>query len=669
MTLSKDISTATDVPPADAGAFWNSQLLAASSLGACVLKRIVSAQGRTDFRILHATPAFARATRLPARTGQLLSQLAPALDPAWQALLVEVADSGVNQRLERRAAPLSRWLWVEAVSLDGGQGDLVGVLVDNISVRKRREQEQDEKKLRYRALVDGVPLPVWVLDANGRAQFVNSVFERFFGQPWDPAAGLDWNVLLHPEDAPGFQYELDRALADRCDVNALVRGRRSDGVWRWLEVTVMPRHSHMGRFLGLGGNARDITERRELEQANERLLRAERTARSAAESTARLKDEFMATISHELRTPLTTVLGWSEMLLQRIDADDPQYKGLKVIATSAQALKRLIGDMLDLSGMLLGKLKLDMEVLDLADEVTDAVRSLDMAALDRKLQLRLEIAPGQLLVLGDQTRLHQVLWNLLSNAAKFSDEGGVISIGLKTVGNVHQLSISDKGVGIAKEFLPYLFTRFRQADGTTTRRYGGLGLGLSIVQQLVDLHGGTVTASSAGIGSGATFVVSLPVLQRSGHAVRSRRGRRGKALQAVGTDSDALANLRLLLVDDQKEILDFLRQSLERHGAQVHTASSSADALRLIGSGDHARYDVVLSDIGMPGMDGYGLVRTIREDLGLPASVLPIIAVTALARADDRQQALDNGFQAHVTKPCNLAVLLAEIRALVPGVH
>lgn len=669
MSLSLDHKQAPSVALADAGLFWGGQLQAASCVGVCVLKRLAGADGQVDFRFLHSNRAFVRNTRIAVAPGHLLRATLPTLEEDWFDMLSQVAASGQSLRFERRAAPLSRWLWVEMVSLDGSQGDLVGVSVYNITRRKNRELEQIEKKRRYRALVDGLPLPVWVLGPDGRAQFINSVFEHYFGQPWDPVAGLDWEQLLHPEDLAGFRYELTRSLEERCELTSLVRGRRSDGAWRWLEINAMPRYSRLGRFLGLGGHARDVTDRRELEQANERLLRGERMARSAAESTARLKDEFMATISHELRTPLTTVLGWSEMLLQRVAPDDPQHKGLKVIATSAQALKRLIGDMLDLSGMLLGKLKLDMEVLDLSAEVADAVRSLDMAALDRRLELRLDLPKGQCLVLGDHTRLQQVLWNLLSNAAKFSDEGGVICITLEKSGAHYQLRISDTGVGIAAEFLPHLFTRFRQADGTTTRRYGGLGLGLSIVQQLVDLHGGTVTASSAGIGAGATFVVSLPALARSGQVVRSKRGDSKTLVQAVGTDSDALANLRLLLVDDQKEILDFLRQSLERHGAQVHTACSSAEALRLIGGSDHARYDVVLSDIGMPGMDGYGLVRTIREELGLPASVLPIIAVTALARADDRQQALDNGFQAHVTKPCNLAVLMAEIRAVLPALH
>jgi len=649
----------------DAGIFWGQQVLAASSLGTCVLRRI-DAGGGADYQILAASPRLARILRRPLPAGQRLRQLQPALEEEWFAHLEQVREGGQRLALERRAGRLSRWLWVELSALDGPGGELVGVVVQDITRRKQRELEQLDKKMRYRALVDGLPLPVWVLGPDGRVQFVNSVFERFFEVDWDRTSELDWSMLVHPEDLAGYQYDLQRSLAERSELNSLVRGRRYDGQWRWLEVNAVPRYSRLGRFMGMAGNCRDITDRRELEKANAELLRGERMARTAAESTARLKDEFMATISHELRTPLTTVLGWSEMLLQRVSAQDPAYKGLKVIATSAQALKRLIGDMLDLSGMLLGKLKLDMEVLDLAAEVRDAVRSLDLAALDRRLEVSLDLPGDECLVLGDQTRIQQVLWNLLSNAAKFTDAGGSIHIQLERDGGNYRLLIRDTGVGIAAEFLPHLFSRFRQADATTTRRYGGLGLGLSIVQQLVDLHGGSVSAHSAGIGEGATFTVSLPALSRNGQPVPPRRGGKRTRVQAVGTDSDTLANLRLLLGDDQREILELLRQSLERHGAQVHTATSSAEALRMLGSSDHARYDVVLSDIGMPGMDGYGLVRTIREDLGLPASVLPVIAVTALARADDRQQALDNGFQAHVTKPCNLAVLLAEIRAVLP---
>lgn len=661
MPLSLDSKQAEAMSADEADSGWSARILAHGRAGAGVLRRLSD----DAFEFVHATPRLARLTRLPVRRGSSLRQLAPWLEQEWYDRLNRIARQGGTGLFESRLGGRTRWFAVEVSALEGPRSPLLGVMLHNITRRKRREQETHEKKQRYRALVDGLPLPVWVIGADGQVQFVNSVFETFFGHPAVSELGLMWSQLLHPEELEGFEYKMQQALAERSELTSVVRGRRADGAWRWLEISVVPRYSRSGRFLGMAGNSRDITDRHELELANEQLLRAERVARTAAESTARLKDEFMATISHELRTPLTTVLGWSEVLLQRIPVDDPNYKGIRVIATSGLALKRLIGDMLDLSGMLLGKLKLDMEVLDLAREVGDAVRSLDLAAAERQLDVRLSLPSGDCPVLGDQTRVQQILWNLLSNAAKFTDEGGVIDIVLDKLGNNYRLRITDSGVGIAEEFLPHIFSRFRQADGTTTRRYGGLGLGLSIVQQLVDLHGGTVTASSPGIGGGATFTVLLPVLPRSGPPVHARPGSQRTRIQAVGTDSDTLANLRLLLVDDQKEIIEMLRQSLERHGAQVHTASSAAEALRMIGGSDHARYDVVLSDIGMPGMDGYAMVRTIREDLGLPASVLPIIAVTALARSDDRQRALENGFQAHVTKPCNLAVLLAEIRTVL----
>ena len=661
MPLSLDSKQAEAMSADEADSGWSARILAHGRAGAGVLRRLSD----DAFEFVHATPRLARLTRLPVRRGSSLRQLAPWLEQEWYDRLNRIARQGGTGLFESRLGGRTRWFAVEVSALEGPGSPLLGVMLHNITRRKRREQETHEKKQRYRALVDGLPLPVWVIGADGQVQFVNSVFETFFGHPAVSELGLMWSQLLHPEELEGFEYKMQQALAERSELTSVVRGRRADGAWRWLEISVVPRYSRSGRFLGMAGNSRDITDRHELELANEQLLRAERVARTAAESTARLKDEFMATISHELRTPLTTVLGWSEVLLQRIPVDDPNYKGIRVIATSGLALKRLIGDMLDLSGMLLGKLKLDMEVLDLAREVGDAVRSLDLAAAERQLDVRLSLPSGDCPVLGDQTRVQQILWNLLSNAAKFTDEGGVIDIVLDKLGNNYRLRITDSGVGIAEEFLPHIFSRFRQADGTTTRRYGGLGLGLSIVQQLVDLHGGTVTASSPGIGGGASFNVLLPVLPRSGPPVHARPGSQRTRIQAVGTDSDTLANLRLLLVDDQKEIIEMLRQSLERHGAQVHTASSAAEALRMIGGSDHARYDVVLSDIGMPGMDGYAMVRTIREDLGLPASVLPIIAVTALARSDDRQRALENGFQAHVTKPCNLAVLLAEIRTVL----
>lgn len=641
------------------------RLLQGSGMGVCLLNYDPFVADQPAYRIIHVNAQFCRITRLKAHAGQTITSESLPQGSEWLELLERVRHRRHLERLERRAVPLSRWLHAEIVPLDSGSQGLIGVLLTDVTPRKRREMDLVEKKLRYRALVDGLPLPVWVLAPDGSTRFVNTIFERFFGCNRSQREKLRWESLLHPEDLPGFNYDLQRATLERSSFTSLVRGRRSDGQWRWLEMSATPRYSGSGRYMGVAGNSRDVTDRRELEQANEQLLRSERAARSAAESTSRLKDEFMATISHELRTPLTTVLGWSELLLQRVEQSDPLYKGLNVITTSAQALKRLIADMLDLSGMLMGKLKLDMEPLDIVEEVQDAVRSLDLAASERQLTIQTDLLTSPQIVMGDRTRIQQVLWNLLSNAAKFTPEGGHVRVGMASLDGRAIIQIVDDGVGIAKEFLPHLFTRFRQADATTTRRYGGLGLGLSIVQQLVELHGGSVSAESGGIGCGAVFTVQIPLVQEGQFSTDNVDDLLPASPPAVGTDSESLANLRLLLVDDQREILEFVRHSLERHGAQVHTASNGADALRLIGSVDHARYDLVISDIGMPGMDGYALAKTIREDMGLPASTLPMIALTALTQPEDRERALSSGFQAHVMKPCNMTFMASEIRRLV----
>ena len=443
MPLSLDSKQAEAMSADEADSGWSARILAHGRAGAGVLRRLSD----DAFEFVHATPRLARLTRLPVRRGSSLRQLAPWLEQEWYDRLNRIARQGGTGLFESRLGGRTRWFAIEVSALEGPGSPLLGVMLHNITRRKRREQETHEKKQRYRALVDGLPLPVWVIGADGQVQFVNSVFETFFGHPAVSEFGLMWSQLLHPEELEGFEYKMQQALAERSELTSVVRGRRADGAWRWLEISVVPRYSRSGRFLGMAGNSRDITDRHELELANEQLLRAERVARTAAESTARLKDEFMATISHELRTPLTTVLGWSEVLLQRIPVDDPNYKGIRVIATSGLALKRLIGDMLDLSGMLLGKLKLDMEVLDLAREVGDAVRSLDLAAAERQLDVRLSLPSGDCPVLGDQTRVQQILWNLLSNAAKFTDEGGVIDI---LLGSVDQLVI---GGGLCFTFL------------------------------------------------------------------------------------------------------------------------------------------------------------------------------------------------------------------------
>ena len=641
---------------------WRDLLFPDTDVGLLVIEPAGLSWAMDRVRVVHVDACFVELTGARLTAGEEVERTAFPILMDWLPFFTRVCSESEDVRAEYWSAPASRWLHLRFVAVPGDRGG-IGIRAADITDQKQHESAMLERIQRYRSLIDALPLPVWVLAATGETRFVNRLFEDFFGCTRAQRESFRWENLIHSDDLAGFRYDLAEALRERKSLVSLVRGRRSDGQWRWLEMSGAPRWGVQGRFLGLAGNCRDVTDRRELEEANEQLLRSERAARSAAESTSRLKDEFMATISHELRTPLTTVIGWSDLLLQRIDPADPLYKGLNVISASGQALKRLIADMLDLSGMLMGKLKLDMEPLDLVEEVFDAARALDLTVRESHLSLEMDLPDTRCLVLGDRTRIQQILWNLLSNAGKFTPEGGCIKVGMRKSGDRCLVTIEDNGVGIAPEFLPHLFTRFRQADGTTTRRYGGLGLGLSIVQQLVELHGGRVTASSAGIGLGASFVLDFPLNDAVNDGVNVFE--RLPRIKAVGTDSDSLSNLRLMLVDDQRDIHELMRHSLERHGAQVHTASSSADALRLIDAADHARYDLVISDIGMPGMDGYALAKVIREELGLPASTLPMIALTALASVEDRQRALASGFQAHVAKPCNMAILISEICRLV----
>jgi len=531
-----------------------------------------------------------------------------------------------------------------------------------VTARKQMEVELGESEARFSALADGLPMPVWVLDERGHARFVNSAFSEFFGGDENRVPEDVWRGLVHPDDASVFEYELQEALKAQRSMHALVRARRADGQWRWLEMNARPRFSRMGRFIGLAGSSPDVTERREIELAREELLQSERAARSAAENMARLKDEFLATLSHELRTPLTTILGWSELLLQRVDSTSPLYKGLGVIANSATAQKRLISDMLDLSSMLLGKVQLEVEVLDLRDQLNEAMGAQELVAEGKALDVTLQLPAQPCQVLGDATRLQQVFWNLLSNAIKFTPAEGRIDVQLQADGNYWTITVRDTGDGIAPEFLNHLFSRFRQADGTTTRRHGGLGLGLAIVQQLVELHGGSVSAASDGHGHGSTFTVRLPQHLPDAERRPLREVVSGPILEPMVVEPYPLRGLHVLAVEDQPEVLEYLRRMLEEQGASVSAASSAGEALALLADNGHLQYQVLLTDIGMPGMDGYGLVSTLRQDLGVDAAALPAVAVTALARADDRRRALASGFQEHVAKPYSVAQLVGVVR-------
>ncbi|GAB3047802.1 hybrid sensor histidine kinase/response regulator [Stenotrophomonas tumulicola] len=638
------------------------ELLDQMNAGFCVLQVLFEGDRPVDYVFLEVNDAFERHTGLVDAVGKRMMQLEPNHESEWLRIYGHVARTGEPTQFELEAKALGRSYSVDAVRVGAAGENKVGVLFFDVSVRKRMEGELGESEARFSALADGLPMPVWVLDAQGHARFVNSAFTEFFGGDENRVPEDVWRGLVHPDDASVFDYELREALAAQRSMQTLVRARRADGEWRWLEMNARPRFSRAGHFIGLAGSSPDVTERREIELAREELLQSERAARSAAENTARLKDEFLATLSHELRTPLTTILGWSELLLQRVDADSPLRKGLGVIASSATAQKRLISDMLDLSSMLLGKVQLEVEVLDLCDQMREAMGAQELVAEGKALDVSLELPEGPCLVLGDATRMQQVLWNLMSNAIKFTPAEGKVKLRLEDAADGWQMTVQDSGDGIAPEFLNHLFGRFRQADGTTTRRHGGLGLGLAIVQQLVELHGGTVTAASDGHGHGATFTVRLPRYQPGQNARPLREVVSGGPIIEAVIEPYPLRGLHVLAVEDQVEVLEYLRRMLEEQGASVTAAASAGEALALLAENQHEEFDVLLTDIGMPGMDGYGLIRTLREDMAVDADALPAVAVTALARADDRRRALASGFQEHVAKPYSVAQLVSAVR-------
>jgi signal transduction histidine kinase len=394
-------------------------------------------------------------------------------------------------------------------------------------------------------------------------------------------------------------------------------------------------------------------------QERERLLELERAARSEAETASRLKDEFLATVSHELRTPLTAVLGWIHILRGGLLDEQSAARALETIERNARSQNQLIEDLLDVSRIITGKLRLDVRPLDPTAIIESAIEAVLPAAEAKDIRVQKVLDNGVSSISGDPARLQQVVWNLLSNAIKFTPRGGRVHVRLERINSHIEIAVSDTGDGIKKEFLPFVFDRFRQADGTTARRYGGLGLGLAIVRHLVELHGGTVQADSPGEGEGAVFTVKLPLLPIYHRETNVER------VHSTGRDTrpaveypDDLAGMEVLVVDDEADTLELIKILLGQCGAQVTTASSSAEALELL---KRITPDVIISDIGMPSEDGFEFIRKVRQLPPERGGKIPAVALTAYARAEDRLRVLRSGYQMHVSKPVELAELVAVV--------
>ena len=429
-------------------------------------------------------------------------------------------------------------------------------------------------------------------------------------------------------------------------------------------VRALPMRDESGAIVRWFGTCTDIEDRRRIEAEREQLLAGERAARAESENQSRMKDEFLATLSHEIRTPLNAILGWSQIMRASMDPQDIA-SGLEVIERNARAQSQIIEDLLDMSRIISGKVRLDVQRVDLSTVVQSAVDTARPTAEAKGVRLQSVIDPLHgVAVSGDANRLQQVLWNLISNAIKFTPRNGLVRVVLERVNSHLEISVIDTGEGIKPDFLPYVFDRFRQADASTTRRHGGLGLGLSIVKQLVELHGGSIRVNSAGLGQGTTFIVALPLLVMHVEPApepERRHPRAGPGSSGMTDSCRDIAGLRILVIDDEPDARALVKRLLEDCDALVTSTGSVNEAVRLIETGN---FDVLVSDIGMPGEDGYSLIRRVRQlDKGKGGDI-PAIALTAYARAEDRVKAVAAGFQMHVAKP----VEPVELVTMVAGV-
>jgi CheY-like chemotaxis protein/nitrogen-specific signal transduction histidine kinase len=417
--------------------------------------------------------------------------------------------------------------------------------------------------------------------------------------------------------------------------------------------------SDAGTLVGTVTFIEDVSDRIASESALRKQIESQRLARAIAENALRAKDEFLSTLSHEIRTPLNAVLGWARILLGRDDIDRTLLeRALHVIERNATAQARMIDDMLDMARIATGKLRLDMRPVDVVKVVLAAVDVVMPSAHAKGIALRTSLDPRTPTILGDQDRLQQVVWNLLSNALKFTEAGGSIAVRAGMNGKFVRIVVSDTGHGIAPDFLPHVFERFRQADASSSRRHGGLGVGLSLVHDLIELHGGSVRAHSEGEGKGATFTIDLPVAS-SQEMVDGVDGEgRSDTMMA------SLADVRVLLIDDETDARDLSQAVLEHCGADVKAVSSSAEALSALRDApSDLRPHVIVSDLGMPTEDGYQLMRRIRA-LGAELGRIPAVAVTGYATSDDIERALAAGFQRHISKPMDPAVFVATVAEL-----
>jgi PAS domain S-box-containing protein len=543
-------------------------------------------------------------------------------------------------------------------------GSLFGAVLVFRDVTEQRKLYEAREQLA--AIVEYSGEAIATKNLDGIIQTWNASAEKLFGYSADEIIGKSVTILIPRErlsEEDEILSHLRRGLpAERLETIRL----KKDGTPIPVSVTVSPMKDPDGEVIGASKLIQDITARQRTERERQQLLAREQSLRTQAEAAGRMRDEFLATVSHELRTPLNAILGWATMLNKGNVEPSIASRGLESIERNAKAQAQLIEDLLDVSRIISGKVRLEIEPIILTDIIEEALDAVRPAAEAKSIRLLVNIDPSTGLLRADPARLQQVIWNLLSNSIKFTAAGGEVIVTGRRTDSMAEISVSDTGEGISPKFLPYVFDRFQQADSSVTRKHGGLGLGLAITRHLVEMHGGTVKAQSEGEGRGATFTVRLPIpavyteisQTKDGGNSDRHSSRRGK------TQPPALQGIKILAVDDSSDTRELLTAVLEGCGATVATASSVREALDVFAAW---KADVLVCDIGMPEQDGCTFISAIRQLPREKGGDIPAIALTGYVRVEDRARVLQAGYQMFVPKPIEASELCSMISNLING--
>ena len=551
----------------------------------------------------------------------------------------------------RRHDGVYRWILGKGIPLFGSEDAFTGYIGSCVDITERKEAEEAlrvaEEQLRL--VTDNMAASVARCSRDLRYEWVSPVYAQWLRRKQEDIVGHPIVEVIGVEGYEAIRRHMQRVLSGAKEEYVACVNFEGPGL-RWIHSVYVPTKDSAGSVNGWVAVVSDITDRRRLEEEREELLQREHEARARAEEVNHLKDEFLATVSHELRTPLSAILGWATLLRAGGLGEKQSKLALETIERNSKTQAQLIEDLLDVSRIITGKLRLDVHPVKLPSVVESVLSSVAPAAEAKGVRVQTVIDPNAGPVSGDPARLQQVLWNLLSNAIKFTPRGGRVQVRLERINSHIEIIVSDTGQGIRADFLPYVFDRFRQGEGGSRRQHSGLGLGLAIVRHLVELHGGVVTVDSPGEGHGATFTVRLPIM-----IVHTRDDQADRVHPRAATKSalvlDRVPNLtgiRVLLVDDEPDTRRLLRIVLEQCGADIRDAGSAEEALGMV---QEWKPSLVVSDIGMPGVDGYDFMQRFRDWERGQGTWIPAVALTAYARAEDRVRALTAGYQIHVAKP------------------